>query len=235
MAIASSHAPAASGALEAHLLGQVEFDRALALQQRLVYESGGRRDRTMTLLVCEHEPIITIGRGGSREQIRATSEELASRQLEVRWVGRGGGALLHAPGQVAVYPIVPLERLSWSVGDYLRRLSGGLAAALHDLGLTAPQRVDVNGIWGRTGQLVAIGAAVKDWTTWHGAFVNVAPAMHLQRLVESDALGHAPLSSLVVERQQAVKITAVRAALVVRLAAAFSAPRHHLHSGHPLL
>ncbi len=65
---------------------------ALALQQRLVYEAGGRQDATITLLVCEHPPIITIGRGGSRAQLRASAAELASRQIEVRWVNRGGGA-----------------------------------------------------------------------------------------------------------------------------------------------
>jgi lipoyl(octanoyl) transferase len=235
MSVASHHASAVGRALEAHLLGQIDFDRSLALQQRLVYEAGGRRDDTITLLVCEHPPIITIGRGGSRGQLRASVEDLTSRQIEVRWVNRGGGALVHAPGQVAVYPIVPLERLGWTVGDYLRRLQTGLVAMLGDVGLAVPERSDFGGIWGRTGQLVAIGAAVKNWVAYHGAFVNVAPAMVLQRLVDGDAQRRAPLSSLVIERQQAVKMTSVRAALVARLAEALAAPRHHLYSGHPLL
>ena len=190
---------------------------------------------TITLLICEHPPIITIGRGGSRGQVRATAEELTSRQIEVRWVNRGGGALVHAPGQVAVYPIVPLEHLGWTVGDYLRRLQTGLAAMLADIGLTVPVRSDLGGIWGRSGQLVAIGAAVKNWVAYHGAFVNVAPAMTLQRLVDADAERQVPLSSLVIERQQAVKMTSVRAALVARLAESFAAPRQHLYTGHPLL
>jgi lipoyl(octanoyl) transferase len=233
---AASHALSAEGrALEAHLLGQVDFDVALALQQRLVYEAGGRCDDTITLLICEHPPIITIGRGGSRGQLRAAAEELTSRQIALRWVNRGSGAFVHGPGQVAVYPIVPLDRLGWSVGDYLRRLQTGLAAMLADVGLTAPASSNLSGIWGRTGQLVAIGAAVKNWVTYHGAFINVAPAMVLQRLVDADAEHHVPLSSLVIERQQAVKMTTVRAALVARLADALAAPRHHLYTGHPLL
>ncbi len=220
MSVASHPASAAGRALEAHLLGQLDFDRCLALQQRLVYEAGGRRDQTITLLVCEHPPIITIGRGGSRGQLRAAAQDLASRQIEVRWVNRGGGALVHAPGQVAVYPIVPLDRLGWTVGDYLRRLQAGLAAMLQDVGLSTSVRSDLDGIWGRTGQLVAISAAVKNWVTYHGAFVNVAPAMALQRLVDGDLARGLPLSSLVIERQQAVKMTSVRAALVARLSEA---------------
>ncbi len=235
MSVASHHASTTGRALEAHLLGEIDFDRALALQQRLVYEAGGRRDDTITLLVCEHSPIITIGRGGSRGQLRASAEELKSRQIEVRWVNRGGGALIHTPGQVAVYPIVPLANLGWTVGQYMRRLQAGLVGMLADVGLPAPERSDLEGIWGRTGQIVAIGAAVKNWVTYHGAFVNVAPTMVLQRLVEANIDQREPLSSLVIERQQAVKITTVRAALAVRLAEAFAASRHHLYTGHPLL
>ncbi|HEX7379706.1 MAG TPA: hypothetical protein VF278_21460, partial [Pirellulales bacterium] len=113
-------------AVEAHLLGQVEFDDCLALQQRLVYEAIGRRDGQITLLICEHPLKITVGRQGSRSHIRLSQHELKSRQIEVRWVNRGGGCLVHAPGQLAVYPIVPLEPWSLSVGEYLARLQRGL-------------------------------------------------------------------------------------------------------------
>jgi lipoyl(octanoyl) transferase len=235
MSIASRHAPDSEFALAAHLLGEIDFDRALALQQRLVYEAGDARASAVTLLVCEHPPIVTIGRGGTRVQLRAAPAELASRQIEVRWLNRGGGAMLHAPGQVAVYPIISLERLGWTVGHFLRRFQAGLAAVLSDVGVTVPTQSDLTGIWGRTGQLVALGAAVKNWVTYHGAFLNVAPSMSLQRLVDGDSRRSCALSSLVIERQQAVKMTRVRAALVDRLAESFGAARSHLHTGHPLL
>src|SRR5690348_8506148 len=96
-------------AVEAHLLGTVSFEDCLALQQRLVYETSGRSDRQITLLVCEHPLKITVGRLGSRSHIHLSRHELVSRQIDVRWVNRGGGCLVHAPGQLAIYPIVPLD------------------------------------------------------------------------------------------------------------------------------
>ena len=51
--------------LQAFLLGQVDFDRALTLQQQLVEEAHNRGDGQITLLLCEHPTIITIGRAGS--------------------------------------------------------------------------------------------------------------------------------------------------------------------------
>ena len=83
-----------------------------------MYEAGGQDDGRITVLLCEHPALISVGRTGSRGHIRLTNEQLRMRQLEVRWVSRGGGCVLHGPGQIAVYPIVPLRWHGWTVGDY---------------------------------------------------------------------------------------------------------------------
>lgn len=220
--------------LEAYLLGVVDFEACLALQKRLVYEVSGRDDGQIVLLLCEHPPIITVGRQGSRLQIRAEDRDLAARQLSIRWVSRGGSCLVHAPGQLAIYPIVPLAWRRWSVGEYLERLQGALAAALDQLRFPTQARPGRYGLWGRTGQLVAIGAAVRNWTTYHGAFLNVEPNMRLIRAVDGDLAERAPLTSLMVERQQHVKMSLVRATLLPRLAEAFDCQQHHVYTRHPL-
>jgi len=226
--------------LEAYLLGSIEYDACLALQNRLVYEASGRDDGQLSLLVCEHPPLITVGRRGSWGHIGLTQRELASRQLTVRWVNHGGSCMYHAPGQLAIYPIVPLQWHGWTVGDYLERLLRGLAAAIEELGF-APQpregRDDLGyyGVWGRSGQLAAVGVAVKSWVTYHGAFLNVAPAMDLFRALTTDPAGGTPMSSLAAERQKNVKMPHVREAVVRHLVAALGASRHHVYSKHPLL
>jgi len=141
--------------VEFHLLGCVDFDACLALQHRLVYEAGGSVDGRIVVLLCEHSDLITVGRSGSWGHIRLGQRALASRQLSVRWIRRGGGCVLHAPGQLAVYPIVPLDALGWTVGRYMRALHGGLSAVLTDLGIRCETRPGRFGIWGRTGPLVA--------------------------------------------------------------------------------
>ncbi len=224
----------ADPAVETFLLGQIEFEAALALQQRLVFESGGRADGQIALLLCEHPPLITVGRLGSRAHVRLSPRELISRQLSVRWVNRGGGCLLHAPGQLAVYPIVPLTWHRFTVGQYLARLQSGILATLAELNIAGQTRPGSHGIWGRTGQLVSFGVAVKNWTTYFGAYINVDPAMGNFRAIESDPAGHTPASSLAAERRQPVKMAAVRATMVRHLAEALGCPRYHLYTGHPL-
>ncbi len=230
------HSDRTPPSLEAYLLGRVDFQHCLALQQRLVYESTGRCDGRIDLIVCEHPTTLTIGRQGSRWHVPWDEAQLRRRELDLQWVNRGGGCMIHLPGQLAIYPIVPLAWHRFTVGDYLDRLQTGILAMLEALrfhGLTTRGR---DGIWGRSGQLVALGAAVKSWTTYHGAFINVAPHLKPWRGLTTDPLQGTRMSSLLVERQQrAVKITTIRSAIIQHLAEAFGCQRYHLYTGHPLL
>ncbi len=142
---------------------------------------------------------------------------------------------MHSPGQLAVYPIVPLAERGWSVGDFLGRLRAGLRASLADVGVERHLAEEELALSGRTGQLVHFGLAVKTWTTYFGAYINVHPSRQLARLVQSDPADRTPASSLVNERQSPVKMASVRAAVAGRLAEALEASRYHVYSGHPLL
>jgi lipoyl(octanoyl) transferase len=221
-------------ALQAFLLGQVDFERILALQQRLLAEALDRDDGQITLLLCEHPTIVTIGRGGSAGELAPQSGLLRHRQVEVRWVNRGGGCLVHCPGQLAIYPLVPLRWHGFSVGDFLDRFHAGIVKTLADLNIRS-SKFGRHGICGRTGQLAAFGVAVRHWITYYGGYLNVCPAMGLFRMVESDSPDQPPMSCLVAERRGPGKMPAVRAALVERLAECFGCDRYHLYTGHPLL
>jgi lipoyl(octanoyl) transferase len=229
-----SSAVSRSPTVEAYLLGTVDYDACLALQNRLVYEASGRNDGQITLLLCEHEPIITVGRRGSWGHIGLDQRELASRQLEVRWVNHGGGCMAHLPGQVAVYPIVPLRWHGFTVGEYLTRLQQALVGVIEEVGFLPQTRAGQYGVWGRSGQWAAVGVAVKGWIAYHGAFLNVSPAMDVFRVLTTDPAGGTPMSSLAAERQKNVKMPHVREALVRHLVASLGCSRHHVYSGHPL-
>jgi lipoyl(octanoyl) transferase len=218
-----------------HLLGLVDFQACLGLQQRLVYEAGGRNDGQITVLFCEHDSLISVGRQGSRAHINVSPRGLDSQQLMVQWINRGGGCVLHTPGQLAIYPIVPLEQRGWSVGEYVTRLQDAIVTSMVELGIMAQTRPGRHGVWGRSGQLAMLGVAVKGWTTYHGAFINVATSRHPLRLVQTDPAEPAVPSTLLAERQQPVRMTRVRETLVRRLAAALDCDRYHVYSGHPLL
>jgi lipoyl(octanoyl) transferase len=216
-----------------HLLGCVDYEDCLSLQRRLAYDALTRADGRVVVLICEHPPLITIGRAGSRRHVRLTGAELAERQLAVRYIGRGGGAILHRPGQLAIYPVVPLDWHGWTVGGYLRRLQTALTEVLAELQIRPQSAPGTCSLFGRSGVLAAFGVAVRSGVATQGAFLNVNPDMRDFGRVETSA--GQPMSSLLSQRPVPVKMTAVRAALVARLAAALGCERHHLHTGHPHL
>src|SRR5258708_25372800 len=108
MSLEPSILPAADFTLQVYLLGVVEFESALVLQRRLAYQVAGERDGAM-LLLCEHPPLITVGRQGSRAHILCEPEELRAREWRVRWVNPGGGCGPPPPRPLPRYPILPLD------------------------------------------------------------------------------------------------------------------------------
>ncbi len=223
-----------------HLLGSIPFETFVRLQSRLVYEVGGFDDGRIVVLLCQHPAVISVGRRGSRAHIRLTNAQLRARRLDLRWVNRGGGCLLHAPGQVSVCPIVPLAWHGWSVGSFLRRLQQAVQQTLNQLGVRSDTHPDSLGLWGRSGQLAGFGVSVRQWVTCHGAFVNVNPVMTDFSFVdvvppESVTGLKSTMGCILAERRQAVTIPKVRASLVQNLATAFGTERYHLFTGHPLL
>ena len=107
-----SASPASPSSVEFRLLGETALPACLELQDRLWREMVATPERRIVVLVAEHPRSLTIGRQGSRAHIGLSDKQLNRRQLSPRWVSRGGGCVLHAPGQIAVYFVAPLQPLN---------------------------------------------------------------------------------------------------------------------------
>lgn len=226
---------AAEASVRCHLLGTVPLDELLPLQQRLVYEAAAHDSRTTTLLLCEHPSVITIGRHGSRSDVRLSDAALAREEIEVRWLNRGGGALLHAPGQLAVYVIAPFRALGLNVGDYLHRLQQGLEAAAADIHFPAVSRAGRRGVWSRDGQAFFVAAAVKNEVSYFGAYVNVDVAERFLHGVATDPLDGTEPTSLAQSMRRRIRMPQVRQSVVGTLSTALGCERYHIFTGHPSL
>jgi lipoate-protein ligase B len=226
--------PAAAAALEVRLLGLVDFDAALALQERLVYELSGRDDAQGALLLCEHPPLITLGREASAAQITADPDDLRTCEIDVRWVARGGGTVIHAPGQLAVYPVLPLARLGLGLNEFRTRLEEAAVAVCRDMRVPVKRRPSEPGVWSRCGQVASFGAAVKSWVSYHGLFLNVDPDPSFLPLVAGNPGGERP-TSLQALLLRPVSMAGVRESVIRHVAERFGYARFHIYTGHPWL
>lgn len=226
--------PVHDGTLEVHLLGLVDFDAAQGLQEYQLYELSGRKDREGVLFLCEHPPTVSMGREASRTHLLLDDEELARRELPVRWVARGGGAFLHAPGQLAIYLQLPLQRLGIGLAEFRFHFESALLAVCQELKIPARRAPEETGIWSRNGQLGFFGAAVKSWITCQGMFLNIAIDPHLLHCVVSNPSGTRS-TSMQSQRLDPARMPLVREALIRHLAAAFGYATTEVSTGHPLL
>lgn len=233
--ILSAPSPRATDlALQAYLLGSVDFEAALAWQRRLAYTVSGERDSAY-LILCEHPPIITVGRQGSRAHVRIEGPELQLRGWRIRWVNRGGGVMLHVPGQLAVYPVLPLDRLGLGLRDYLELLQQAVADVLGDFSVRTEMEPGRSGLWVNRRPIACFGVAVRDWVSYYGCAVNISPDLELFRRFSCGGAGEAQMTSLARERRGPLRHSLVRERFLEHFANRFGFARTSLFHDHPAL
>jgi lipoyl(octanoyl) transferase len=160
--------------LEVRWLGRVAYRAGLELQEALV---GARRrgDAPDTLLLLEHPPVITLGRGTRPGHLRRSCAELGRLGIEVHEAGRGGDVTYHGPGQLVGYPVLALPPGRQDARRYLRDLEAVLIDLAADYGIRAGRKPGLTGVWVGDAKLAAIGVRLHTgWITSHGFALNVA-------------------------------------------------------------
>ena len=220
-------------ALEVYMLGLVNFAELQHLQRRIVYELGEQGG--VALILCEHAPTISIGRSGSRAHIVPDDETLAGMGIRTFYVNRGGGCVLHLPGQLAAYVMVPLEAFELTVQAYVDRLHETILGVLEEFDLTGVTRSDLPGIFSGPARIATIGVAVNRWIAYQGLTLNVGPYLELFDLLDEPGIAQAPLrqTSMESRRQRATPMPKVRESLIRKFQEAFGLQRHHLYTQHP--
>ena len=153
--------------VDVHRLGLVPYARALEMQRALARERIAGRLSHDLLLLLEHPPVVTLGRGSHAEHV------LRPDGIDVVEVERGGDVTYHGPGQLVGYPIFDLRAYRQDLHWYLRTLEQALIEALALLGIAAGRNPGYTGVWTGGRKIASIGVHVKQWVTWHGFALNV--------------------------------------------------------------
>lgn len=225
--------PVAPVALEAYLLGRVAYGSLIDWQRRMVYDVSGDRSRAV-LALCETTPTITVGRTGSREHVLMTDVELAKRGWPVRWVNRGGGCILHVPGQLQVLSITAIDALGMGVVAYLEMLHDIVLNVSHECDVACEVLPNRAGVWAGGRLLAHIGIAVHDCVAYFGAAINIDPDLELFRGLHCDSSPR-PMTSLARERRSPVRPARIRQRLVELFADRFGFRRTAIFHRHHAL
>ncbi len=124
-----------SGSMELRTqwLGRIDYRSAWRVQHDLVAArvAGTAPD---TLLLLEHDAVLTLGRHADPANVLATDDELAARGIETIRVERGGEVTYHGPGQLVAYPIVRLADSGLLLRPFVRALELAMADAYKPAG-----------------------------------------------------------------------------------------------------
>jgi lipoyl(octanoyl) transferase len=160
------------GVLTVERLGTVAYEPTWQLQDELAAQRRERRigDR---LLLLEHFPVYTLGRGGDPSNLLAGPARLRELGAEFVRIDRGGDITFHGPGQLVAYPIVEL-RDPLDLRRYVRTLEAAIISTAAAYGVEAQRLDGATGVWVEGHRkLAAIGVRVRRGVTTHGLALNV--------------------------------------------------------------
>ncbi|MBS1723781.1 MAG: lipoyl(octanoyl) transferase LipB [Armatimonadetes bacterium] len=131
-----------------------------------------------TLVLVEHDPVLTLGASFHEENLLFSTPEYAERGIEVVRTDRGGDVTYHGPGQLVLYPIFDLKRHGQDLHKWMRDLEEAVIVGIRHFGLEGWRFPPHTGVW--LGQappkkVAAIGVKVKRWVSLHGIALNCAP------------------------------------------------------------
>jgi lipoyl(octanoyl) transferase len=178
-------------------LGRVPFEPTVTVQeslrQRVLAGTGPE-----TLLLLEHEPVITLGRSAEAAHILLGASELQRRGIALHQASRGGDVTYHGPGQLVGYPVVRLDR---GVVGHLRAMADGLIEVLARFGIVAVWRRDAPGLWvdndsAPPSKICSFGVNVHRRVCIHGFALNVGVDLDAFRAIVPCGLAGVTMTSM---------------------------------------
>ncbi len=167
-------------------LGRREYRDVWDLQKRLVGQRG-RGEIPDSLILVEHEHVITLGR-------KTTATNLRPQSIPVYQVERGGDATYHGPGQLVGYPIIRLP--DHDVRRFVRMLEEVLVRTVEQFGINCGRKDGHPGVWVDDRKIASIGLAVTEWVTYHGFALNVNTDLSYFTLIKPCGLNPDLLTSM---------------------------------------
>jgi lipoate-protein ligase B len=151
--------PFRAGELDVLRLGRAPFDAVRALEELLV-ERRAAREACDTLLLCEHDPVVTVGHGSSLKGLEQTAIPIVELEFTAE-------PAFYAPGQLFASLLIELPEAHGDLRRFQRSLEQVVLGALGEVEVTGERRPGSSGVWVKDRLLSSIGV-----TGWRGVTVG---------------------------------------------------------------
>jgi lipoyl(octanoyl) transferase len=130
------------------------------------YTHQRKEDSLDQIWFLEHTPVYTQGQAGKAEHI-------LDHAIPVVQSDRGGQVTYHGPGQLMIYTLVDLKRLSLSVRGFVSSLEKNIIQLLAQYGIHAQIQEKAPGVYVNGAKICSLGLRVRHFRTYHGLSLNV--------------------------------------------------------------
>ena len=175
--------------------GLADYREVLQLQHQL-RQQRQEREISNTVLIVEHQPIITLGARQSANKLLVSTEDLATMHIDVVDIRRGGGTTAHNPGQLVFYPILNLQQLNLGISEYIRVLESIGAELLEQFGVHAERQKGYPGLWVGAKKIASIGVRVSKSVTYHGMAINIQNDLSIFKFIKPCGLDSVEMTSV---------------------------------------
>ncbi|MBU1570757.1 MAG: lipoyl(octanoyl) transferase LipB, partial [Proteobacteria bacterium] len=195
------------------LLSRSGFNRLYSGLRPATKDSRGQKKGLLdqdVFLILEHAPVFTLGLRGGKDHLKVPEAFLASRNIPLVHIERGGDITYHGPGQLVVYPIVNLKTGRWRVISFVEILEELMLLIARDWGIQAERRPLNRGIWVGQNKLGSVGIAVRRSVSFHGLALNVNTDLEPFQWIDPCGLTGVAVTSLQQLKHREIPLSTVR-------------------------
>ena len=129
--------------------------------------------------MVQHPSVLTLGKNADASFIKSSPAELSQQGVAVVPIDRGGEVTAHSPGQLVVYPILPLREFRLTPKKFVTLLEELVIQVLRSYGVTGA-RDEINpGVWVGRDKICAIGVRIQERVSLHGFAFNICNDLNL--------------------------------------------------------
>ena len=170
------------------------------------------------IMTLQHPPTLTLGKHASLDNFLMDPKQIEMQGVEIIESERGGEVTAHMPGQLVVYPILPLRELGLGAKTYVNEvLLGSVMKTLENYGISTYTDDDKPGVWVDDKKICAVGVRISQRISTHGIAININNSLSVFEYIVPCGIKSRGVTSIAQELGKSVGFERVKESLLLNI------------------
>ncbi len=197
-------------------LGTVSYNDAYEAQE-FYHKQVVQKELPGCILALEHSAVLTLGKHADPGLILIDAKAMREQGIDCVRTDRGGEVTAHMPGQLVIYPIIPVVQMQIPPKVYVNILLRVVIDTLKLWGIESRCDAEHPGVWVGRNKICAVGVRIRERVSLHGLALNVNNSLRLFESIVPCGIRDRGVTSMALELDHGIDMEALRAELLGRL------------------